>query len=122
MLKRLIFSFLLVNLYVFSYSQSLQERIDSLHANYSTLENDSLRIRSLNFLSFYYVRLDTTFSKDSAVATIKRSYDLATKEGNYSYSNYPYIQYSDLATRSSDYDVALEVLLKYLDISRDLVI
>lgn len=99
-------------------NQTLQERIDSLHSNYNQLSNDSLRIRSLNFLSFYYFQQDTSYSMDSAVATIERSYRLAMKPKNLSYSNYPYIQYADLNSRQSEYDKAIECLLNYLETAR----
>ncbi|MGM0478001.1 MAG: SpoIIE family protein phosphatase [Bacteroidota bacterium] len=113
------FAFLLILLSITELNgQHLQDKIDSLHSNFDQLENDSLRIRSLNFLSFYYDRLDTTYSRDSAIATIKRSYKLATQKGNYSYSNYPFIQYSELSSASSNYDVALKILLKFLDIAK----
>lgn len=119
MLKLLLFSTLTLIFSLNAFSQSLQEKIDSLHSTYPRLENDSLKIRSLNFLSFYYLRLDTTFSNDSAISTIARSYDLATKKGNLKYSNYPYVQYADLSMDNSDYTIALEVLLKYLEVGKE---
>jgi serine phosphatase RsbU (regulator of sigma subunit)/Tfp pilus assembly protein PilF len=101
-------------------SQGLQEKIDSLHNNYPKLENDTLRIKNLELLSRYYYQLDTTFSKDSSLATSKRAYDLVIKKENNSYSNFPYIQYSGLNLRVSNYDVALEVLLNYRDVARNI--
>jgi tetratricopeptide (TPR) repeat protein len=59
------------------------------------------------------------YSNDSSIATISRSYDLATKKGNLEYSSYPYIQYANLSIDNSDYNVALEVLLKYLEVGRE---
>ena len=119
MLKLLYISVLTLLFSFSGISQSLQERIDSLHRTFPKLEDDSLKIRSLNFLSFYYVSLDTSFSHDSAVATISRSYDLATKKENLKFSNYPYVQYANLSQQNSDYNIALEVLLKYLEVARE---
>ena len=120
--RRPIFQIVTVLIVLWSFdlkSQSIQERIDSLYTVYPKTDDDSLKINYLNFLSFYYDGLDTTYSTDSALSTINRSLNLAKKKGNEVYSNYPYYFANKLNLRIGNYVEALNVSLLYLDVSRN---
>jgi serine phosphatase RsbU (regulator of sigma subunit) len=118
MRKSLLLFFLILILDFVAISQNTQDKIDSITNNYPQLKNDSLRIQALIQLTKHYNQLDTIYSVDSALANIKRSYELATIKNNYHVSNSPYIIYSQLNIKENNYDTGLEALLKYRDISR----
>ncbi len=117
MFKRLFIGLTFIFFSLFSYSQ-YQEKIDSIHDILPQLENDSLRILALNALSKHYQKLDTSYAADSALSSAKRSYELAIKKKNHKVSNYPFFIYSKLNKKINNYDLAINVLLKYLDIAR----
>lgn len=120
MRKSLVLIFLILILDFVAISQNTHAKIDSIKSKYSQLKSDSTRILSLIQLSKYYNQLDTVYSIDSALATIKRSYNLAIKKENYTVSRYPYIIYSQLNVKNNNYDTGLEALLKYRDISKSI--
>ena len=105
----------------FSFSQKdTQWHIDSLYGIYPSAPDDSSRIRINNFLSYYYLNLDTPSSIDSSLATIERALDLMRKPKNIELYNYGYIQAAGLYSKMKDFSKETASYIEYLQAAQSI--
>jgi tetratricopeptide (TPR) repeat protein len=102
------------------YAQSDQKKIDSLYSVYNSSNDDSVKISALNFLSFHYERSGFDYAQDSAIATIERALSLLKRKNVRHAFNFPYIQAYRLYLQKSKYDNAIETLLNYYDVAKQI--
>ena len=99
--------------------QNIYEDIDSLKKIVKNSDDDTLKIRALNFLAHYYDNLDSTWSIDSSLYYLRSSQTLMEESGNETYSSYAFAKESELFSRMNDHENSLKAHLKYLEIAQE---